>query len=157
VVQLLITTGKNPDRLSRLIAHALFASIPGSDLEFRGKRSLLSLVLKARKKHYSRLCAIHKEEGKPSSLSFISLDDEGGWERLSPSIAIKNVSAAKSFPKKQSQCVEFSGAKKAVLGRLLDPRNSCGEPESKIIAGAAKISILYGRKKLLELGVAYAK
>ena len=155
---MLITTGRNPGREGRLIARALFLSFPGSRLEGRGRRTLSSLLSSARKRRFSRACTIYREQGKPCSISFISLGNEGEWERLSPEVRIKSLSAF-PLPRKipQSACLSIKGAKAAVLRRLADaPPCEEGEgPSSAITAGASKISFSLQGKRIMELGVSY--
>lgn len=154
---MLITTGKNPGRISRRIAQALQAAVPGAALEYRGRRSVASLLSKARKRHFSRLCAIHEENGKPSAISFLSLGQEGGWRRLSPTIMVHSAVPALAIPRKQSRSVKISGAKKAALQKLLDPSASGWETESSISASTKKIALFCGKKRVLLLGVGYGK
>lgn|GEM_PF-1509617 len=161
---MLITTGKAPDAVSRAIARALWLAVPESRLEFRGKRSLSSLVSLARKKHQTRICSVYLAHGKPSSLSFLSVGDDGSWARLSPSIAVKKVvfsgttRAGVEAKDGQSQRVAITGAKAKPLSRLLSPANPQDrETGSRIIAGARTLSIFVGKKRMLSLGVAYEK
>ncbi len=158
---MLFTTGKNADSFSKQIAYVLYAAIPCSSFEPRGKRTLAALIAKAQKKHFARICTIYKEEGKPASLSFISLDESGSWERMKPEIAI---SKAKFFSKDkhkrfQSACLKITGANSKTIKSLfaLGECVSDDEPESQIAAGASKITISIKGKKVLELGVKYGK
>ena len=156
---MLITTGKKPGNESRLIAASLAASVPGSRLENRGQRTISSLISKARRLHFSRLCTIHAEEGKPHRISFLSLEDEKGWGRLSPIIMVRKIadSPKQGCKFRQSKCLSISGTRAKTINTLLLPRNSSDETESKIAASAKKISIFISNKKILELGVSYEK
>jgi len=159
---MLITTGRNPDSASRAIARALHLAVPESRLEGRGRRTLSSLLSRARKLHFSRICTIYKAEGKPCSISFISLGADGGWAWLSPRIIVTKVTAAvaqgnrlRNLP--QSGCIAISGPKSGILRGLFGlETQDCG-PESRIIAAASKITVASGGTKLLELGVRYEK
>jgi rRNA maturation protein Rpf1 len=156
----LITTGKGPDRETRLSARALFLAVPGSRLENRGKRTLVSMVKKAQKLHYSRVCAVYKDRGHPCTLAFIRLDGPEEWEWLTPILNIRKVKFASQQPRamRQSARLEISGSRAKTLNLLLAPRNASeDEAESSITAGAKSLSILLGKRKLLELGVSYEK
>lgn len=160
MIPVLITTGKNPSRVSRAIALAFGIAVPESRVEFRGKRTLSSLITRAQKLHFTRLCAIHSESGKPSHIRFMEIADDGEWGWLSPAISITSAKPAGRMPKKtaQSSRLSISGAKAKVLSRLLSPRNSQDEEAgSKITAGARALSISVGKKKILSLGVSYEK
>ncbi len=155
MVAVLITTGKEPDALSRRIARALFLAVPGSSLEWRGKRTMQSLLSLAKKRRFSRLCAIYKEQGKPRSISFLSLGEEG-WKWMSPRIIVKKAKAARLARLPQSQSLLAKGAKAKTLLYLLGAQN-WEEPGSSITAGAKKLSLFLGKGKLLEMDVSYEK
>lgn len=155
---MLITTGKKPDLLSRLVARALFLCIPGSCLEGRGKRTLSSLVKKAGKRHFARIASINKKEGGASEISFISLDGNGNWRRLTQRILISYAVACKErgeWRKNQSCSLRVSGAKRAALMELLAPLQSDAGCESRITAGAKSITLKLCKTDLLILGVSY--
>jgi len=157
---LLITTGKKPDTLSQLIARALFLCTPESLLEGRGKRTISSLLQKARKLHFSRLCTISKREGGASEISFISLEEDGSWQRLSPAIIAQYAVACeekKAWRAEQSHSLKITGAKRAALQQLLSPSNADAEHESSITAGASTLSFKLGKTELLKMGVKYEK
>ncbi|VVC02085.1 Uncharacterised protein [uncultured archaeon] len=156
-MEVLITTGKKPDRKARLIAKALFLSMPGSRLEGRGGRTLASLASKAAHLHFNRLCAIYKEEGRPHSLSFMEIGGKNQWRWLSPKISITKVSVSPKGKAKlrQSACLRITGTKAAALSALASPLNSSDETESRLAASAKKITIALGNRKLLEMGVKY--
>ena len=154
---MLITTGRKPDALSRLMAKALAAAIPGSLLENRGRRTLGALIAKARKKHFTRVCTIYKDGGKPCQMAFISLGEDAGWEWLSPKITVRKA-AASIIPRNfHSPSLELSGTRKATIANLLSVSDASGgsEPESEISAGAASLSVSLGDKKVLQLEVSY--
>ncbi|VVB99994.1 Uncharacterised protein [uncultured archaeon] len=153
---MLITTGRNPDAISRAIAQALGAAIPRSIVEGRGRRTLSGIISKARKKRFPRVCTIYKVEGKPCAISFLSVDEKG-WKRLSPQLQITSAKAFAKAGREQSSCLEISGTKASALKQLLSVmENEEGdEPESKITAGASKITIHVHGKRLIELGVKY--
>ena len=159
MVQVLITTGKKPGIACRAIARAIFLAAPGSRLEFRGKRPLGSLIKKARLAHFTRVCTIYQEEGKPSQLAFLSLEGQAP-EWLSPKIKIASASFAEKMPRRgQSSSVKITGAKARTLQKLFCPPKP---PEgtgagSSISAGTNSISFSLGRQKLATLGVFYAK
>lgn len=157
----LFTTGKNAHSFSKHIAYVLRAAVPGSSFEPRGKRSLAALISKAQKKHFTRICTIYNEEGKPALLSFLSLDENGNWERIKPEITIKNTKFFSKDKHKrfQSSCLKVTGAKSKAIKSLfaLDECASDDEPESQIAAGASKFTISIQGKKTLELGVKYGK
>ena len=159
MIPVLITTGKGPDRVSRAIARAFSLAVPESRLEPRGKRTMAALLAKARRLHLTRLCAIYRSQGKPSTISFLKVGDDGSWERLAPVIFVGKASFAAKFPKAaaQSRCLSITGTKAKALSALVSPKNSCEETGSRIIAGAKKLSISVGRKKIMELGVSYGK
>lgn len=160
VIPVLITTGKNPDRISKAIALAFCRAVPESRVEFRGKRTLASLVARAQKFRYTRLCAIHNESGKPSSIRFLEIADDGAWNWLAPAISITSAKPAGRMPKKsaQSRKLSVTGAKAKALLRLISPRNPVDEDVgSKINAGARSLSVFVGKKKILSLGVSYEK
>ena len=160
MIPVLITTGKNPDSNSKAIALAFHMAVPESRVEFRGKRTLSSLVSRAQKLHFTRLCAIYNEKGKPSTLRFLEIGDDGEWEWLSPTIAVSSSQTFGKMPLKKSQSCNLSitGTKAKVLSRLLSPLNSKDKgPDSKITAGARSISVHVGKKKILSLGVSYEK
>lgn len=159
LVQVLITTGKKPAIACRSIARAIFLSVPGSRLEFRGKRSLGSLIKKARLAHFSRVCAIYQENGKPSQIAFLSIEGPSP-EWLSPKIGITSAKSAKKMPRRgQSSFLKLTGSKSRALQKLLcPPRPPEGtETGSSISAGAKTISFSLGKQKLATLGVSYAK
>ncbi|VVC01483.1 Uncharacterised protein [uncultured archaeon] len=154
---MLVTTGKKPDAASRSIAQALFLSVPGATMENRGSRPLSALISKAKKRRFTRLCTIYREEGRPSTIAFLSLSD-AGFEWLSPKIEITKVAALP--PKKRMQQateLRIKGAKAKALQKLIEPLNQSGGQAATITAGARKLTIHLGRKKILELGVEYAK
>ncbi len=155
---MLITTGKNAGKLSKRIAAALCLAVQESRFEPRGKRTVQQLIAKAAKLHFSRLCSIYEESGRPSQLSFLAIDPNGGWTRLSPSIKLKNIPIP---PKKtrgqQSASLVISGTKKKVLQKLLNPLPPKEEPDSSISASGKKIEVKIGRKKILSIGVSYEK
>jgi len=153
---LLITTGKKPDRLTREIAKALAAAVPGSRLENRGRRSLSQLISRAKALRFSRLCAIYKERGKPHAIAFLSTEGKG-WEWLSPKIIISKAALHLRLSKTQSCCLEINGPKKASLLQLISPANSPGGKESEIKASQKKITVAMHGKKALELEVSYEK
>ena len=86
---MLVTTGRNPGREGRAVARAISLCFPGSILEGRGRRALASLLSRARKLHFSRLCTVYRGQGRPCSISFISLCSGPEWERLAPEVRIK--------------------------------------------------------------------
>ncbi len=172
---MLITTGKNPGIFSREIAMALASAVPGSRVEFRGKRTLSSMISKARKLHFNRVCSIGSAEGKAASLSFLKIGDDGSWERLSPKISIRGVAAVASAKKTGARkagarpasahakpvprlCLKITGTKAKTLVALISPSNSqdAGPSEcSRMAAGAKTISVFVGKKKIISIGVAY--
>lgn len=157
MVGVLIATGKRPSRTIRLIAQALRAAIPASRLEFRGQRSISSMVAKARKKGFSRFCVISKKGGKAAHLSFFTLSEKG-WGRLSPQISVTSASFPSKPPKTQPQSLAISGGKAKKLASLINcaaPKD--GGQEAKITALAGRISILIGSKRIATLGVKYEK
>lgn len=162
MIAVLITTGKKPGKESSAIAKAIFSTVPASCLEGRGSRTLASLVLRARKQRMDRVCAVYSEDGKPSHITFLSLEN-GGWHWLSPKIKIKSV--AVSIPasrakakKEQAAGIKINGTKAATLRALLgSAASNRGEPLSIITASASKITIFSEGRKTLELGVAYEK
>lgn len=131
--------------------------MPGSLLENRGQRTISSLISKARRLHFSRFCTISAQEGKPHEISFLSLEGEKGWSRLSPTIAVRKIADCRKQGCKftQSKCLKITGLKAKELFALLLPQNSSEETGSKIIASSKKLSISVANKKLLELGVSY--
>lgn len=159
MMSVLITTGKKPGKKSRAIARALFLMVPGSRLEFRGKRTLSALIKKAKRFHFSRLCTIYREEGKPSEIRFLSLEENlPGW--LSPTLQITSVETAEKLPRKgQSQHVKITGAKARTLAKLLSlsvpPEGE--ETGSRLIASSNSLSLFLGNKKLAKIGVSYAR
>lgn len=162
MVAVLITTGKKPGKGIRAIAKALFSAVPASCLEGRGSRTLASLISRAKKRHLDRVCAIYSEDGKPSHIAFLSLENEGHhW--LSPKIKIKSVAASPSISKTkakkgQAAGIKITGAKAATLSALLGAASSKrDEPISTMSASASKITIFSDGRKTLELGVAYEK
>ena len=156
---MLITTGKGPDRVSRSIARAFSLAVPESRLEPRGKRTMAALVAKARRLHLTRLCSIYRSQGKPSTVSFLKIGDDGSWERLAPVILVGKASFAPKFPKaaSQSRFLSITGTKAKALSALVSPKNSGEETGSRIIAGAKKLSISIGKKKILSMDVSYGK
>jgi rRNA maturation protein Rpf1 len=139
----------------------LSAAIPGSSFEPRGKRTLAALITKAQKKHFSRICTICNEEGKPAFLSFISLGEDGSWERMKPGISIKsaNFFSKEKHKRFQSCSLEVTGTKAKAIKNLFAFEENApdDEPESKISAGADKLGISIKGKRALELGVKYGK
>ncbi len=160
VLYLLVTTGKKPDFLQKLIANALFLSVPESLLEGRGKRTIVSLLKKAHRLHFSRICTLSKREGGASEMSFLSLEEDGGWQRLSPTIIAQYAVACeekKAWRQAQSRSLKLAGTKRAALQRLLLPLNADSGPVSSITAGASTLSFKLGKTELLKLGVKYEK
>lgn len=155
---MLVTTGRNPGREGRAVARAISLCFPGSILEGRGRRALASLLSRARKLHFSRLCTVYRGQGRPCSISFISLCSGPEWERLAPEVRIKSISAS-PLPRKipPSSCVSIKGAKAAAL-RALSGAPACepgDEHCSEISASASKISFSLHGKRIMELGVSY--
>ena len=153
---MLITTGKKPDAISRRIAHLLSFIVPGAHLENRGNRTLSSLILKARKKRYPRVCTVYKAQGKPATSAFLSLTDDGfSW--LSPKIQIEKAVFHSAISRKfiSATQLEIRGTKKSVLQELFAPVSYSEKCPSTIKAGAKKLSFFLGRKKMLELDVKY--
>ena len=154
---MLITTGKNPSQECRALARALFCVLPHSVLEGRGKRSLSSLITKARKKRMGSICAIYREEGGQHSLSSLSLS-ETGYDWLSPKILVEKITLHSPLPKKsegQSSSVKITGARAKEVRGLFGAEPTGDEPESAISAGAKSISLSFRKKKLITLGVSY--
>lgn len=152
---MLVTTGKSPGAASRRIAGILSLSIPLSRSENRGSRSLSSLISRAAKSRFARLCTVYKEQGNPATIAFLSLD---GNEWLSPKIKIEKVifiSKQQKLP--QAGRLSIKGSKKAVLQKLISPVSTDGDVQSTINAGAKSISFYIRRKKMLSLGVSYEK
>ena len=154
---MLITTGRNPSRECRAIASALSSAVPGSLNYGRGRRSLSSLLSLASKKRYGRICTIYKAEGAVCCISFLSLGSEGEFAWLSPKILVCKVQFSQKAKGEQSSAVSIKGAKAALLRRLLGIRAARGETDSKITAGASKITVECEGQKLLEMGVSYEK
>jgi len=148
----LITTGRNPDAASRLIANALFLAVPGSRLENRGQRSLSFLASKAKKLHFERLCTIYRQENSPKQILFMSVGKQEKW--LSPKLTIIKCSA-KKLKANQSLCIKIKGTKAKAMQRLIMPKNSSDEPESALLCTAKKLVLFIGKRKILELGVKY--
>lgn len=160
MLYLLITTGKKPDFLQKLIAKALFLCTPESLLEGRGKCTISSLLLKARKLHFSRMCTISKHEGGASEISFLSLEEDGSWQRLSPTIIAQYAVACegkKAWRQAQSRSLKLTGTKSAAFQKLLSPNAVDLEAESMITAGASALSFKLDRTELLKMGVKYEK
>ncbi len=158
LVRMLITTGKSNGKSNRAIASALFLATPGSLFWGRGKRTLAALVRQAKKKRFSRICAIYSRGKAGQSINFLSL--EGGQTRwLSPKIVVQTLSAPKRAHLPRSSSLALSGPKAKVLRRLMGfcPRAKAGRCKSKISASAKKLSFFIGGKKALELGVSYEK
>ena len=155
---MLITTGKNPDSLQKLIAKALFLATPGSRLEGRGKRTIASLVEHARLLRFSRLCIIGRTQDGASELSFLSLDSPS-WSRLSPTI-VANYGVAckdrKAWKVEQSISLAVKGTKRKTILNLLGIEEG-DEPDSSITADSKAISFKLAKNELLKLGVAYGK
>lgn len=160
MIPVLFTTGKKPNRAARAIARALSLAVPESALESRGKRTLASLISKARKRHFTRLCSVYCSQGKPSEIEFLAIADDGSWGRLAPKITVKTSSFAPKFPRAQSTCLTMSGAKAKSLSRLFSPKNHGADGEengSRIVAGAKTLAVFMGKKKIASLGVSYEK
>ena len=154
---MLITTGKNADSNSRLIAKALFLCVPGSRILWRGRRTLRSMVSKARKQHMTRLCVIQKNSGEGHSLGVLQIGT-ASWSWLSPAIEITAVSSPKIAKKlKQSTCLKITGKRSKDLGALISHCNSNEKAESRISATSKRISFHLSNIKLLSLGVSYEK
>lgn len=140
------------------MAAILSLCVPGSRLENRGQRPFSSLVQKALKFRFSRVCTIHKEQGKPATIAFLSID-ENGFEWLTPKLRIEKVAFLAAAERKtpQATMISIKGAKRAALQKLLSPINISEERTASITAGAKAISFSMGRKKMLTLGVKYAR
>lgn len=159
MVAVLITTGKNPSESSRAIARALHLAIPHSMLEFRGSRTLDALIAKARKRHFSRVCSIYSKQGKPHSLSFLSIRDDGGWERLKPVFIMEKAQLPPIAAKIPQSCsLKITGANAKAARHLFSPSNDeyC-EQTSRIVAGRGTLALYVGKRKILSLGVKYGR
>ena len=155
---MLITTAKDPDALCRRIARAIYLATPSSHLEFRGKRTLASLVSKARKKRFERVCAIYHSRGKPSEIRFLEISMRD-WCWMVPHLSITKILHAPAMKGSISQSVglQIKGTKAKVLRQLLSIKGKPEEAQSSISSSASKITFKLGNKKLLELGVKYEK
>jgi hypothetical protein len=155
---LLFTTGKGKSIACRQMARALFCAVPSSELVGRGKRSLSSLLSKAAKQHGGRVCAIYAGKEAACEIAFLLSDAHGGFEWLSPRVAIKKISFAAPGKYAMSSCLKLSGTKSRVLAGLL-PSQDCegGVPESEIKASATSLSIFVQGKLVLRAGVSYEK
>jgi hypothetical protein len=156
----LITTGKNANKISKRLAAGLSLAIPHSRFEARGKRTMEKLLALATKRHYGRLCTISEENGKPALISFLSIGMDGKWSRLCPKIKIASLkfASAKQIRSPRSAAISFSGAKKKTLQSLFGIEGKAEEePESEISSSATMLQVKLSGKKLLALGVKYAE
>lgn len=80
-----ITTSRKPSELTRRVAKNI-AHLIGL-YENRGKKSVKEVVSRADDLGYSRIMVISEAKGGPSSLTFISNENE--WEWLDPEVLIK--------------------------------------------------------------------
>ena len=154
---MLLTTGKGKGIAIRQVARALFCAVPSSKLEGRGKRSLSSLLSKARKQHGGRLCVIYTDKEAACEIAFLQSDAQAGFEWLSPRILVRKILFAAPGKYPTSSCLKLSGAKARALSGLLPPQECEGEFESEIKAGATSISIFVHGKTVLRAGVSYEK
>ncbi|MEM2138334.1 MAG: hypothetical protein QW568_04565 [Candidatus Anstonellaceae archaeon] len=157
---LLITTGKNAAKISKRLAAELSLAIPHSRFEARGKRTMEKLLALATKRHYSRLCTISEENGKPATMSFLSIGMNGEWSRLSPTIRITSLKFAspKQIRNPRSSAMLLSGTKKKTLQSLFGLEGDDeGKHESEISSSATMMQVRLSGKKILTLGAKYAK
>jgi len=156
VLRLLITTGKNPDSLQKLIAKALFLATPGSRLEGRGKRAIASLVEHARLLRFSRLCIIGRTQDGASEISFLSVGTSS-WSRIPPAM-VANYGIAckdgKAWKQEQSVSLAVRGARRKTILNLLGVEEGDWQG-SQIKAEAKSIIFRLGPIELLKLGVRY--
>ena len=155
---MLITTGKNPDDSVRRLSRALFLSIPGSRLEGRGRRTLHSLLSRAARLRFARACVIYSAQGRPATISFLSLSGPSRWKWLSPRLTVKSAKMGRFGGRQQAAALSITGAKKATLRRLLDPvRQDSGGVSSSLAADRGKLSFSIGGKTIAALVVSYEK
>ncbi|MCX8197905.1 MAG: hypothetical protein N3F07_01780 [Candidatus Micrarchaeota archaeon] len=159
---MLITTSKKPSLSSKKLARVLFAAIPGSSLEFRGKRSLERLMLKAKKSKMARLCAIYQKNGEPCQLRFMRIS-EGECSWLGDSISIRKVFRLK-MPKRgqKAASLRIAGSMSGKLRRLFGISSQAGQEcrekaEAAVKSSASRLSVMLDGEKMLELGVRYVK
>lgn len=118
------------------------------------------LLALAAKRHYSRLCTISEENGKPAAISFLSIGMNGGWERLSPKIKITSLkfASAAQTRRPRSSALLLSGAKKKTLQSLFGLEGEGeNEPESEVSSSATLLQVKLSGKRLFAMGVKYAK
>ncbi|MCX8194848.1 MAG: hypothetical protein N3G22_01960 [Candidatus Micrarchaeota archaeon] len=133
-------------------------AVPHSCLENRGKRPFYSLLSKAAKLRFKRVCSIHSQNGKPASLSFLCIDGEGKWSWAPARIKISRLRLY-GLPRKarQSQRLRIKGARARLLRELIKSPSTQHREDSLISASSKRLEVFIHGKKAVEAEVEYEK
>jgi hypothetical protein len=146
-----ITTGKKRSMATKSLCATLSRLFPSAIYVPRGKKGIEDIIEKARILGKDRICFIYDKEGKPHSLTFISVNK--GWRWLSPKIIITRYPIPRRLPA-QCENIKITGPLRKELAHLLSPKKREGE-EILLHASPAELAFYKDKKKIFFLKVKY--
>ncbi|MFH1448620.1 MAG: hypothetical protein ABIG39_07195 [Candidatus Micrarchaeota archaeon] len=148
-----LSSSRKPSLTTKRLCRALSKLLPRGAYENRGKKSIDSIVSRARKLGKSRVLLIYEDNGNPEKIIFMQVGKDWGW--LSPEIMISKLGVIPQSIQR-SNSLKLSGPMASKLSHLFNLETSADETDCSLLLGKTMWSFYIHKRKLFSFGVLYA-